>query len=123
MSYTAPSAQELRNRGGTITDKIATELGSIQTAIADAAEVTKVELPAGFLKVKIVAGAAAGDVAVSGIAVGDELVFVGVFTTAASIATFADLTAEFTVGAGKITNTGGTSTLNNLVQVIYIDCT
>lgn len=33
MSYTAPSAQELRNRGGTITDKIVTELDLIKTEL------------------------------------------------------------------------------------------
>ena len=85
--------------------------------------VTKNELAGGFLKVKLVSGGAAGDINVSGIAVGDELVFVGVFTTAASIATFADLTSEFTVGAGKISNTGGTATTNNQLMVIYLDLT
>ena len=85
--------------------------------------VTKNELAGGFLKFKLVAGGAAGDITVSGIAAGDELCFVGVFTTAASIATFADLTSEFTVGAGKITNTGGTETTNNQLMVVWLDLT
>ena len=85
--------------------------------------VTKEELAGGFLKVKLITGGAPGDIVVSGIAVGDELVFVGVFATAASIATCTDLTAEFTVASGKINNAGGTSTASNLLMVIYLDLT
>lgn len=64
-------------------------------------------------------GAVAGDVTVTGIATTDTLLFVGVFTTKASIATFADLTAEFTITAtNTINNAAGTSTANNQLIVI-----
>ncbi len=64
-------------------------------------------------------GAAAGAVTVTGIAAGDSILFVGVFTTKASIATFANLTAEFSVtGTNTIDNTAGTSTANNQLLVI-----
>lgn len=64
-------------------------------------------------------GAAAGNVTVTGVATTDTLVFVGVFTTKASIATFADLTAEFTITAtNTINNAAGTSTANNQLLVV-----
>jgi hypothetical protein len=64
-------------------------------------------------------GAAAGDVTVTGVATTDTLLFVGVFTTKASIATFADLTSQFTITAtNTINNVGGTSTANNQLLVI-----
>lgn len=81
-------------------------------------------IPTGAVKVAHAAGAAAGDVTVTGPAVGDELVYVGVFTTAASIATFANLTAEFTItGTDTLNNVGGSSTANNQLLVLYIDKT
>jgi hypothetical protein len=86
--------------------------------------VGQANLPSGFLKVTLVAGGAAGNLTLTGIAVGDELAFVGVFTTAASIATLADLTAEFSVTAtNTINNTGGTATTNNQLMVVWIDRT
>jgi hypothetical protein len=81
------------------------------------------DLVAGILRVTLVAGGAAGNHTVAGIAVGDEIVFVGHFTTAASIATLGDLTSEFVAGAGVVTNTGGTDTTNDQLQVIWIDKT
>lgn len=64
-------------------------------------------------------GAAAGNVTVTGVATTDTLLFVGVFTTKASIATFADLTSEFTISAtDTLNNTGGTSTANNQLLVV-----
>jgi hypothetical protein len=63
-------------------------------------------------------GAAAGNVTATGLLTTDTLVFVGVFTTKASIATFADLTSEFTISANdQLNNTGGTSTANNQLLV------
>ncbi len=79
--------------------------------------------PEGNVKVTLLAGGAAGDITLTGIASGDELVFVGVFTTAAAIATFADLTSEFTVGTDKISNSGGTATTSNQLMVVWIDRT
>lgn len=77
------------------------------------------ESPGRRLKFYLAAGATAGDVTVTGVATTDTLVSVLVFTTAASIATVADLTAEFTIsGADTINNGGGTSTANNQLVVI-----
>lgn len=123
MAYTPPSLSDLRSMAGTGMEKLYAELVKIQTAIADAAQVDKGEIPAGFLKVVLATGGAAGDITVSGIAVGDELVFVGVFDSAADIATLTDLTSEFAVAAGKINNAEGTATTGATLQVIYIDRT
>lgn len=63
-------------------------------------------------------GASAGDVTVTGIATTDTLLHVGVFATAAAIATLVDLTSEFTITAtNTINNTGGTSTASNRLFV------
>lgn len=77
------------------------------------------EVSAGRPKVFVADGATAGDVTVTGIATTDTLVFVGVFATKASIATFADLTSEFSITAtNTINNAAGTSTANNQLLVI-----
>lgn len=80
--------------------------------------------PTGWLKVTLVAGGSAGNHTVTGIEVGDEIVFVGHFSTAAAIATLGDLTAEFSVtAADTINNTSGTDTSSDQLQVIWIDRT
>lgn len=76
-----------------------------------------------FLNVTLVNGGAAGNHTVAGMAVGDEVVFVGHLTTAAAIATLGDLTSEFTAGAGVINNTDGTDTTNDQLMIIWIDRT
>lgn len=97
---------------------------TINVLIGSGSEPGQANLPSGFLKVNLVAGGAAGNLTLTGIAVGDEIAFVGVFTTAASIATLADLTAEFSVTApNTINNTGGTSTASNQLMVVWIDRT
>ena len=64
------------------------------------------------LKLTSIAGvASAGNHTVTGIATEDRIVAVQLLTTTASIATHADLTAEFTItAANTINNTGGTNT-------------
>lgn len=63
---------------------------------------------------QLVTGAVAGDVAVSGIKLGDNLV--SVFNMTA----LTDLTSEFEITAdGVINNTGGTSTAAAVVKVFY----
>lgn len=71
----------------------------------------------GFAKHALVAGGAAGDITVAAIKVGDELNEVIYFVGAGvAVTNVSDLTAEFTVAAGKINNTGGTaSTGGNLL--------
>ena len=85
--------------------------------------VAKTALPTGFSKVTLVNGGAAGDHTVTGIVAGDEIVFVAHISTAASVATIADLTSEFTAGAGVINNAAGTDTTNDQLMVFWIDHT
>ena len=63
---------------------------------------------------QLVAGAAAGDVAVSGIKLGDNLVSVFDMTN------LVDYTSEFSITAdGVINNTGGTTTDTTVLKVFY----
>lgn len=106
-------------------DVIQVKLGESAGTTATVADgsVTRVKLAGGFTKVSLLAGAAAGDHAIAAMAVGDELVSVLHISTAASIATMADLTSEFTVAAGKLTNVGGTDTTSDQLLVIWTDLT
>ncbi len=73
-----------------------------------------------LLKVALVAGGAAGDITVTGIATADNLVMV-LHNTAG---TLADLTSEFTISAANtINNTGGTDTSSDQLVVFYQDNT
>ena len=70
----------------------------------------------------IVAGAAAGDVAVAGILESDELVAVVQLdiTNAKGLADAAMLTSEFSISEdGKINNAGGTATANDKLLVTW----
>lgn len=96
---------------------------AVETAKIKDANVTGAKLATGILNVTLLAGDAAGDHALAAIAAADEIVFVGHLSTAAAIATLADLTAEFTAAAGKITNALGTDTTNDQLMVIWIDRT
>lgn len=70
------------------------------------------------------AGGSAGAHTVTGIEIGDRLIAVQHFTTAAAIATVADLTSEFTISAANaIDNTSGTDTSNDRLIVFYEDLT
>lgn len=85
--------------------------------------VTKTEFAGGVFKSTIIDGGTAGDHAVSGIAVGDILVKVYHISTKAAIATMAALdTSDFTVGAGKITDTL-TDSSNDQLLVLWEDLT
>lgn len=92
------------------------------SSITDSA-VTGVGLATGVVKITLVNGGSAGDHTVAGMAVGDEIVFVAHISTAASVATIADLTSEFTAAAGKMTNVGGTDTTNDQLMVTWINRT
>lgn len=67
-------------------------------------------------------GAGAGNVTVAGVSVGDKLlkvIAVG-FTTSAVVNAVTDLTTQFTItAANTINNTGGTSTADKTVLVLY----
>jgi len=76
------------------------------------------------IEVALVDGGSAGDFTVTGIAVGDRLIFVGEFATKAAIATLTNLTSEFSItAADTINNAGGTATTNDQLLVIYHDLT
>ncbi len=78
----------------------------------------------GILKVTLAAGtAAAADVTVAGMSVGDVLVSVLAFTTAAAIASVLDHTSEYVVGAGKLVKAAGTNETNNQLLIIWEDNT
>jgi len=85
--------------------------------------IDKEHLAGGFMNVTLVAGGAAGNHTVTGITASDEVVFVGHLSTAAAIATLADLTSEFTPGVDLINNDGGTDTTNDQLMVIWLDLT
>lgn len=76
-----------------------------------------------FIKMMMCAGAAAGNVTCTGIKKDDEIIQVVAFTFPAAGAVptgMQDLTAEFTATAtDTINNTGGTSTANKGVLVIW----
>jgi len=92
-------------------------------AAAQAAAIAA-SLPRAALKSSLLAGSAAGDHTLAAIAVGDALVsvlyVVGAGTTVTNVL---DLTAEFTVAAGKITNAAGTNTTGGKLFVLYNDLT
>ncbi len=101
-------------------DKLA---GSITNAKL-AGSISKDKLAGGFSKVTLAAGTASGaNVTIADMVVGDELVSVLSFTTAAAIATVADRTAEYVVGAGVLTKAAGTEETNNQLVVIWNDLT
>lgn len=90
----------------------------------------------GNIKYTVVAGAIAGNVTVTGIEQGDELIAVLAldFTLSEGAPNTrdwdvaggqtADLTSEFSVSAADtINNTGGTSSLNKILLVVYQDLT
>lgn len=107
--------------GSVTAAKLAT--GAVEAAKLGAGSVTGAKLATGVFKVTLVNGGSAGNHTVTGITANDEIVFVGHLSTAAAIATLADLTAEFTAGAGVINNDSGTDTTNDQLMVIWIDHT
>lgn len=93
------------------------------TAIANKS-IAKNKLAGGFFKTALVDGtAAATDVTVAGMAVGDELVAVLALTTKAAIATMANRTAEYAIGAGKLVKAAGTDESDNQLIILYLDLT
>ena len=92
--------------------------------IAADAAIDKAKLGTGIVKATIIAGGAAGDHTVSGIATGDNLVAVlhVDFTDASETGT--DITGEFTISAADtINNTGGTDSTGGFLVVVYEDRT
>ncbi len=76
----------------------------------------------GAVKQTIVAGAAAGDLTVTGIALNDRLISVIEIDGTDGSETFADLSTEFTIAAANtINNAGGTATSGSGLIVTYLD--
>lgn len=73
-----------------------------------------------WLKVSLLAGGAAGNITLTGIAVGDEIISVIHNTSGALV----DLTSEFSItAANTINNTGGTATTSDQLLVFWADLT
>jgi|GEM_PF-5175650 len=112
-----------------------TALGAIKVKATDPSinvSSAGVSLGTGKIKTLVVAGASPGDVTVTGIAVGDELLSVVRFDVAADTGTDAagdkvqavsTITSEFTVGAAKINNAAGTDTSGDSLMVQWLDRT
>jgi Ni,Fe-hydrogenase maturation factor len=89
-----------------------------QSAVAMNLIETKTSRP----KVTLVDGGSAGNLTLTGITTADTLLFVGHFSTKATLATLGDLTAEFTItAADTINNTSGTDTTNDQLFVMWHD--
>lgn len=74
------------------------------------------------LQITMVAGAAADtDIAVSGIATEDQIVSVWHVSTAASVATIADITSEVSITAAGVIQLSTTDTSNDQLQVFWVD--
>ena len=135
-TLTAPSgADQLKQIVGRIKVKSATvgkivfntvksEIVALGSSGLQPKSVLKTKLAGGFSKVTIADGtASATNVTVSGMAVGDELVSVLALATKASIATMADRTSEYAVGAGALTKAAGTNETNNQLIIVWNDLT
>lgn len=78
--------------------------------------------PASGLTSAIIAGGAAGDHTVTGIATGDALVYV--YEQDGTSGLLTDLTSEFSVSAADtISNAGGTDTTGDYLVILYWDLT
>jgi len=92
--------------------------------IADDAAIAHTKLGTGVVKATIVAGGAAGDHTVTGIATGDTLVAVLHVDFTDASETGADITGEFSISAADtINNAGGTDTSGGFLIVVYEDRT
>ncbi len=109
--------------GKIVFNTVKSEIVALGSSALQPDSVTKTKLAGGFSQISLLAGGAAGDHVIAAIAVGDELVKVLHISTAASVATIADLTSEFTVAAGKITNAEGTDTSDDQLLVFWNDLT
>lgn len=79
---------------------------------------------AAALKSAVLAGGAAGDHTLTGIAVGDAIVSVRRYIGAGvAVTDVSDLTTEFTVAAGKINNAAGTDTTGDKLAVLWAKLT
>ena len=97
--------------------------GSLARVAATADDLNKLR-SGGLSKISFADGtASATDVAVPGMAAGDELVCVMSFTTKAAIASVTDRTSEYVVGAGELVKAAGTDETGNQLIIHWNDLT
>jgi len=97
--------------------------GSLARVNATADDLNKLR-SGGLSKIYFADGtASATDVAVPGMAAGDELVCVMSFATKAAIASVADRTSEYVVGTGELVKTAGTDETGNQLLIFWNDLT
>ena len=77
-------------------------------------------LPSFNLQVSLVSGTNATGITIAGIATEDKIVFVGHFTTAAAIATLADVTSHVTISAAN-TILPDTDYSSDQLMVVWVD--
>ena len=97
--------------------------GSLAKVTATADDLNKLR-SGGLSKISFADGtASATDVAVPGMALGDELVCVMSFATKAAIGTLADRTSEYAVGTGELVKAAGTDETGNQLLIFWNDLT
>lgn len=107
---------------GTGADAGAVQVDAEDASLAVGADGVKVAV--GKFNQTSIAGGAAGDHTLTGIAVGDELIGVLYFAKAdGNLTAITDIQSEFTVGANKISNPAGTVTSGGYLVVTYLDRT
>lgn len=127
LSSSADSENAILGLGIDEDDAVEAAVAASTAAIAAHAALVSATGVHGRLKQVLVAGGdetgAGVDITVSGMAVGDALVSVLVFTTAASIASAAfRAVADFTVAAGKLTVVANAvNNTNNQYLISYLD--
>lgn len=104
-----------------------TSLGGLQIKLADtslALSSSGIAIKAAAMKRTLVAGtAAATNVTVSGMSIGDELISVIAYTTAVSIASMADRTSEYAIASGHLYKAAGTNSTGNQLDIMWLDRT
>lgn len=97
--------------------------GALARVTATADDLNKLR-SGGMSKISFADGtASATDVAIPGIAAGDELVCVMSFTTKAAIASVANRTSEYVAGAGELLKAAGTDETGNQLVIYWNDLT
>lgn len=110
--------------GKVIFNTVKAEIVAMGSSALQPGSVLKTKLAGGFSKRTVADGtAAATDVAVTGMAVGDEIVSVLAITTKAAITSMVDRTSEYTVGAGKLVKAAGTNETDNQLLIEWNDLT
>jgi hypothetical protein len=124
----APHKDAFADVVGLMTGNGLTDSAGVAAVLAEDASLvvgaSGVKIKAAALKHVLKDGtAAATDVTVTGMAVGDELISVHAQATKAAVATITDRTSEYAVGAGKLVKAAGTNETDNQLDIWYWDRT